>query len=84
VRLDRQRVSTPLSPAPVTEAGQDELPAYVSNGAGWSASARDIADGFSLTGFFLSRHVLEPRGMTLPDARAHFIQAVCRTLPGAA
>ncbi len=57
------------------------LPAYVTNGAGSGASARDIADGFSLTGFFLSRHVLEPRGMTLPDARTHFIQAVCRTLP---
>jgi DNA repair protein RecO (recombination protein O) len=68
------------------------LPAYVTHdvtdegtsGAGRGASARDIADGFSLTGFFLARHVLEPRGLTLPDARAHFIQAVCRNLPGAA
>jgi DNA repair protein RecO (recombination protein O) len=64
------------------------LPAYVTHdvtdGAGRSASARDIADGFSLTGFFLARHVLEPRGLTLPDARAHFIQAVCRNLPGGA
>jgi DNA repair protein RecO (recombination protein O) len=59
------------------------LPAYVTD-ASRSASARDIADGFGLTGFFLARHVLEPRGLTLPDARTHFIQAVCRTLPGAA
>lgn len=59
------------------------LPAYVTNGSR-NASARDIADGFGLTGFFLARHVLEPRGLTLPDARAHFIQAVCRSLPGAA
>ncbi|MET0866872.1 MAG: DNA repair protein RecO [Pseudorhodoplanes sp.] len=59
------------------------LPGYVTHG-GQGASARDIADGFGLTGFFLARHVLEPRGMNLPDARAHFIQAVCRTLPGAA
>ncbi len=59
------------------------LPAYVTKG-GQSASARDIADGFGRTGFFLARHVLEPRGLALPDARAHFIQAVCRSLPGAA
>jgi DNA repair protein RecO (recombination protein O) len=59
------------------------LPAYVTDGSR-NASARDIADGFGMTGFFLARHVLEPRGLTLPDARAHFIQAVCRTLPGAA
>lgn len=64
------------------------LPAYVTHdvvhGAGRGVSARDIADGFSLTGFFLARHVLEPRGLTLPDARAHFIQAVCRTMTDAA
>jgi DNA repair protein RecO (recombination protein O) len=56
------------------------LPAYVTDG-GRTANGRDIAEGFGLTGFFLARHVLEPRGMTLPDARAHFIQAVCRNLP---
>lgn len=60
------------------------LPSYVINDAGEGVSVREITDGFGLTGFFLSRHVLEPRGLTLPDARAHFIQAVCRSLPGAA
>jgi DNA repair protein RecO (recombination protein O) len=29
-----------------------------------------------MTGFFLSRHVFEPRGLPLPDARASFINAV--------
>ena len=38
----------------------------------------DIADGFALTGFFLERHVLEPRGLTLSDERAHFIAALLR------
>jgi DNA repair protein RecO (recombination protein O) len=39
-------------------------------------SAGDLADAFALTGFFLSRHVLEPRGLTLPDARGSFVSAV--------
>ena len=29
-----------------------------------------------MTGFFLLRHVLEPRGLTLPDARGSFVSAV--------
>ena len=59
------------------------LPAYVT-GAVSPIGAKEVEDGFTLTGFFLSRHVLEPRGLTLPDARAHFIAAVCRKLPVAA
>jgi DNA repair protein RecO (recombination protein O) len=38
----------------------------------------DLADGFALTGYFLARHVLEPRGLTLTDERAHFIAAILR------
>jgi DNA repair protein RecO (recombination protein O) len=38
----------------------------------------DLADGFALTGYFLTRHVLEPRGLTLTDERAHFIAAILR------
>jgi DNA repair protein RecO (recombination protein O) len=40
-----------------------------------------VDSGFALTGFFLSRYVLEPRGLLLSDARAHFIAAVTRALP---
>jgi DNA repair protein RecO (recombination protein O) len=40
----------------------------------------DLADGFALTGFFLERHVLQPRGLTLTDERAHFIAALNRAL----
>jgi DNA repair protein RecO (recombination protein O) len=43
-------------------------------------SSDDVADGFALTGFFLARHVLEPRGLELGDARAHFIAALGRAL----
>ncbi len=59
------------------------LPAFLT-GDVEQVGARDIADGFALTGFFLARHVLEPRGLTLPDARTHFITAVCRRLQDAA
>lgn len=40
-----------------------------------------LADGFALTGFFLERYVLEPRGLPLHDERAHFIAALTRALP---
>ena len=38
-------------------------------------SAADLADAFAMTGFFLSRHVLEPRGLAMPDARGSFVSA---------
>jgi DNA repair protein RecO (recombination protein O) len=44
----------------------------------------DIADGFALTGYFLSRHVLEARGLALGDERAYFIAALNRALPSVA
>lgn len=47
-------------------------------------AGRDLADGFTLTGFFLNRYVLEPRGLLLGDERAHFIAALSRALPSVA
>jgi DNA repair protein RecO (recombination protein O) len=43
---------------------------------GQPASAADVADAFTLTGFFLDRHAFAPRGLGLPDARARFVAAV--------
>jgi DNA repair protein RecO (recombination protein O) len=43
---------------------------------GWSD--QDLSDGFRLTGLFLMRHVLEPRGQVHSDARDGFINAVTR------
>lgn len=43
---------------------------------GWSGA--DILDGFRLTGLFLLRNVLEPRGQGHSDAREGFIAAVTR------
>jgi DNA repair protein RecO (recombination protein O) len=54
------------------------LPAFLDDAEAGEPSPQDIADGFALTGFFLVRHVLEPRGLALADARASFIAAVLR------
>jgi DNA repair protein RecO (recombination protein O) len=47
-------------------------------------AGRDLADGFALTGYFLTRHALEPRGLALGEERAHFIAALNRALPSVA
>jgi DNA repair protein RecO (recombination protein O) len=41
-------------------------------------SPADLADAFTLTGFFLERHAFAPRGLSLPEARAHFVTALTR------
>ena len=69
------------------EAWRDRLlrlPALLRETASASEpSADDLADGFAITGFFLLRHVFEPRGLALPDARASFIAAVRNACAGA-
>ena len=47
--------------------GEDELPDMAA-----------LTQAFALTGFFLERHVLQPRGLAMHDARASFIGAVLR------
>jgi DNA repair protein RecO (recombination protein O) len=59
------------------------LPAFLQDLA-IEPQGRDLADGFALTGYFLERHVLLPRGLTLTDERAHFIAALNRALANAA
>ena len=57
------------------------LPAFLRDDAGDPSeplSDDDLRDGFALTGMFLLRHVLEPRGQTHSDARDGFIAAVLR------
>ena len=38
--------------------------------------ASELGDAFRLTGYFLARHVFEPRGIEPPDARGRFIAIV--------
>jgi DNA repair protein RecO (recombination protein O) len=48
------------------------LPAFLREDA-VPASARDVSDGLTLTGFFLERHAFQPFGRALPAARARFV-----------
>ncbi|WP_137044932.1 DNA repair protein RecO [Pseudolabrys sp. FHR47] len=57
-----------------------KLPPFLID-AGVSPNGSDLDDGFKLTGFFLARHVLEPRGMQLADERMHFLAALARAVP---
>lgn len=56
------------------------LPAFLRQDEGATSgwSDQDLSDGFALTGLFLLRHVLEPRGQGHSDARDGFINAVVR------
>ena len=54
------------------------LPPFLREGEEANWSDEDLQDGFRLTGLFLLRHVLEPRGQGHSDARAGFINAVAR------
>ena len=56
------------------------LPAFLREGGGGANgwSDQDLQDGFVLTGRFLLRHVLEPRGQGHSDARDGFINAVTK------
>jgi DNA repair protein RecO (recombination protein O) len=55
-----------------------KLPAFLTE-AGGSPDDSDIADGLRLTGYFIERHVLKPRGLAIQGAR----EAVVERLGGA-
>lgn len=53
------------------------LPAFLSQEDGCELpTLEEIVDGFALTGFFLSRYVLEPRGSLLSEARSGFLSVL--------
>jgi len=52
------------------------LPGFLTGGAPPDPQA--IEDAFKLTGYFLTRRVMEPRGLFLSDARAGFLNALRR------
>lgn len=54
------------------------LPAFLLRGSGLRGSPQAIDDAFRLTGYFLARHVYEPRGLGEPEARHGFLGAVRR------
>ncbi|WP_274424257.1 DNA repair protein RecO [Chelativorans sp. YIM 93263] len=82
---------SPKSGRAVTrEAGepwQDKLfplPAFLIAEKDVPCDRPDIQNAFALTGFFLHRHVYEPRGLMEPEARVGFLAALMRGLTQAA
>jgi DNA repair protein RecO (recombination protein O) len=57
------------------------LPVFLRRGSGLHGTCSEVDDAFRLTGFFLSRHVYEPRGIAEPEARAAFRAALNRSKP---
>jgi len=56
------------------------LPAFLSPQANRSVDPQSLAAAFRLSGFFLNRHVYEPRGITENAARDGFVQAALKAL----
>ncbi len=56
------------------------LPGFVNDTAVRAASYDDIDHAFTMTGYFLMRHVWEPRAITPPDARGGFLNALGRAI----
>jgi DNA repair protein RecO (recombination protein O) len=56
------------------------LPSFLTQTTERQAAISDILAGFRLTGYFLNRHVFEPREIDEPQSRIGFIAAVERQL----
>ncbi len=59
------------------------LPNFLNPGVSKAADSDSLAAAFRLTGFFLNRHVYEPRGLEAGAAREGFCQAALKTLAAA-
>jgi DNA repair protein RecO (recombination protein O) len=60
------------------------LPAFLSVQENHAADFESLTAAFRLTGFFLHRHVYEPRGLEASAAREGFVQAALKALNPAA
>ena len=54
------------------------LPGFLSDGqtTANAPSPEELQDAFALTGFFLERHVLEPRGLVMPAERVRMLRVL--------
>jgi DNA repair protein RecO (recombination protein O) len=50
------------------------LPPFLRSMTSLASSPKEVADGLQLTGFFLERHVLSPRGVISPEGRAMILK----------
>lgn len=83
VREDLIYVSPKSGRAVSAEAGAPyadkmlPLPAFLRSGTASASSPHDVAEALKLTGYFLERYVLAPRGMNLSESRAAIV-STCR------
>ncbi len=54
------------------------LPGFLRGLPATEPSAEDVLAGFALTGYFLNRHVFDPRGVTQPEARERVVSRLAR------
>jgi DNA repair protein RecO (recombination protein O) len=54
------------------------LPAFLRGPTQAAVTARDVAAGFALTGYFLDSRVLAPRELSMPEARRRMVELVAR------
>lgn len=86
VRSDLVYVSPKSGRAVSREAGEPwaekmlTLPGFLTAGAAKAANPESLSDAFKLTGYFLTRHVYEPRGIDISSARNGFVEAALKAL----
>jgi DNA repair protein RecO (recombination protein O) len=56
------------------------LPAFLRGDLTKNPDAMDVRNAFALTGYFLERNVLGPRGLLIPEERGRFLDAFERSL----
>ncbi len=56
------------------------LPSFLKIGQNQGADTHSLMEAFRLTGYFLERHVYEPRGIVVAAARDGFCQAALKAL----
>ena len=56
-----------------------QLPAFLLSAKDFAAAPEDISDGFSLTGFFLEKHVYAQHHSPLPRARQELLRLLARS-----
>src|ERR1700730_14787801 len=59
------------------------LPAFLREQAVENPTRDELMEGFALTGFFLTRYVLQPRDIALSEARSSFLAALMQGTDGA-
>lgn len=85
-RSDLVYVSPKSGRAVSREAGEPwadkmlTLPGFLTAGAAKAANPESLSDAFKLTGYFLTRHVYEPRGIDISSARNGFVEAALKAL----